>query len=45
MASPYSGTVAVTNIITPKDRVDTYHVVAVEHVKGGLRQVASRLDP
>ena len=45
MASPYSGTVVVTNIITRKDRADTYPVVAAEHVKGGLRQVASRLDP
>ena len=44
MANPYSGTVAVTNIITPKDRADTYPVVGAEHVKGGLRQVASRLD-
>ena len=44
MANPYSGTVAVTNIITPKDRADPYPVVAAEHVKGGLRQVASRLD-
>ena len=44
MANPYTGTVAVTNIITPKDRADTYPVVAAEHVKGGLRQVASRLD-
>ena len=39
MANPYSGTVAVTNIITPKDRADTYPVVGAEHVKGGLRQV------
>ena len=44
MANPYSGTVAVTNTITPKDRADTYPVVAAEHIKGGLRQVASRLD-
>ena len=44
MANPYVGTVAVTYTVTPSDKADTYPVVAAEHVKGGLRQVASRLD-
>ena len=44
MANPYVGTVTVTYTVTPSDKADTYPVVAAEHVKGGLRQVASRLD-
>ena len=44
MANPYVGTVAVTYTVTPSDKADTYPVVGAEHVKGGLRQVASRLD-
>lgn len=40
----YEGTVAVTGQITPIDTADVYPLIDSDHIKGGIRQVATRED-